>query len=85
MHTQHNEEVVFCKKVEDTSHRNETIKPMEDVTKTAIIYASVDDPLLLELKEEIRNDEEAEDAQSTKDESMDDVDESSEEESSTEK
>lgn len=85
MDTQHNEEVVISTKVEDTSHDNETIRPIGNIPKIDIIYASIDDPLLLELKAENRTDEDLENTQSTMDESMDDANESSEEENSNEK
>lgn len=85
MDTQHNEDVVITTKVEDTSHDNETIRPMENVPKADVIFASVDDPLLLELKEEVRTHEDSENTQNTMDESMDEVNESSEEDSSSEK
>lgn len=85
MDTQHNEEVVISTKVEDTSHDNETIRPIGNIPKSDIIYASIDDPLLLELKAENRTDEDLGNTQSTMDESMDDANESSEEENSIEK
>lgn len=85
MDTQHKEDVDITTKVEDTSHDNETIRPIENVPKADVIFASVDDPLLLELKEEVRTHEDSENTQNIMDESMDEMDESSEEDSSSEK